>query len=370
MYKENFNDGYYHIYKDIEDYPEAVVYCTYSRRGPGKTYGMLAGAYKRKQKIVYLKRTIDDVSFICSGSEDGVIDASPYAPINRDFKTNIHPIEIKKGIAGVFHCENDEETGKLIPYGDPIAYIVALSAAKKVKGFDFSDCEIMCLDEFIPQATEIVRQKEGEALLDIYMTIRRDRVKRGKKDLKMVLFANAETISCPITLELDLIDACYELEAANKSILYNKDRRLLMHRITEDEFPMSESEISGIGDFMRGTPWYAKSFGGEFANNDFTNVQKMNVSKGFRCLALIKYKLKLIYVCRRDSDGMLYLASEFKGRKSNMAIYDLKLENDQRRFYNSLLYENLFMAMPENKVRCERYSSYDLIKNFRKYFKF
>ena len=39
--EERFDDGYYHIRKDMLDYPDAVVYCTYSRRGPGKTYGLL-----------------------------------------------------------------------------------------------------------------------------------------------------------------------------------------------------------------------------------------------------------------------------------------------------------------------------------------
>ena len=363
--EERFDDGYYHIRKDMLDYPDAVVYCTYSRRGPGKTYGLLLTTLLNNEKLVYIKRTAEDVDFICSG--DGWIDASPYAPINRDLGTDIHPISLRKGIAGIFHCNTDEETGKLEPYGDPLGYIVALSAAKKVKGFDMSDCSIMCVDEFIPQATEIVRRNEGEALMDIYMTIRRDRVKRKKPDLKLVLFANAENISCPITNELDLIDPCYELQASGNSILYNKERRFLLHRITEDEFPLTEEEIGGIGAFMKGTAWYAKSFDGEFSNNDFTNICEMS-TKGFRCVAYIKYKQKDIYVCVRDSDGLIYLTDEYKGRVTNIEKYDLTLENHQRRFYTSAIYEMIFFSLPESKVRFKKYSFYDLIKNYKKYF--
>ena len=39
--KEDYTDGYYHIRKDLEEYPDAGFICVWSRRGPGKTYGFL-----------------------------------------------------------------------------------------------------------------------------------------------------------------------------------------------------------------------------------------------------------------------------------------------------------------------------------------
>ena len=38
---ERYDDGYYHIAKDIEKYPDATVYIVWSKRGPGKTYSAL-----------------------------------------------------------------------------------------------------------------------------------------------------------------------------------------------------------------------------------------------------------------------------------------------------------------------------------------
>ena len=78
---EDYNDGYYHIGKDVEDYNDAWCYVVWSRRGPGKTYGCLWNSYWNKRKIIYMKRTKNDVDFICSHNE---VDTSPYYPINRD----------------------------------------------------------------------------------------------------------------------------------------------------------------------------------------------------------------------------------------------------------------------------------------------
>ena len=41
IYLYDFDDGYYHFYKDVIDYPDADIYVVWSRRGPGKTYSFL-----------------------------------------------------------------------------------------------------------------------------------------------------------------------------------------------------------------------------------------------------------------------------------------------------------------------------------------
>ena len=54
--QEDYNDGYYHIGKDIEVFPDAVIYIVWSRRGPGKTYSALRYPY-HKFRTLYMKRT-------------------------------------------------------------------------------------------------------------------------------------------------------------------------------------------------------------------------------------------------------------------------------------------------------------------------
>ena len=65
---ENFDDGYYHLLKDIIDYPDATIYVIWSQRGPGKTYSALWSSYYLHMPSMYMKRTNDDTHFLCNYS--------------------------------------------------------------------------------------------------------------------------------------------------------------------------------------------------------------------------------------------------------------------------------------------------------------
>lgn len=356
--KENYFDGYYHIAKDLEDYPDANVFVVYSRRGPGKTYGALLHSFINHIPMIYMKRTIEDVNLICSCNEFG-FDPSPYVPLNRDLGTNIKGIKIKDGIGGFWECDDE-----LHPQGMPVSYILALSAIKRFKGFDFSHCDWLVFDEFIPQVTERYNRGEGEATLDLYMTINRDREKRGKQPLKLILFANAEEISTPITNTLEIIDDMADLNASGESHKYLEDRGILIHHITEEEIPIGEAEKNGIFKAMAGTSWAAKSFGGEFANNDFSNIYRLPM-KNFKCLIHVKYKTHDYYIYQRPTDGMYYMTTS-----KNKPIWDfnLNLENDQKRFWTEQAFY-LRYECTNGKMKFEKYSMYDLIVNYKKFFK-
>lgn len=352
------NEKYYYFPDDLAAYPEAWCYVVWSRRGAGKTYSVLRYAYEHDIKIAYMKRTIDDVTLLCSGQTRG-INLSPYVPISRDTGIRIEAGLVGKGIGG-FYDQFDEETNK--PYGAPFSYCAALNAMKVIKGFDLSICDWMVLDEFIPQAGEIVKRKEGEMLLDVYMTIKRDREMRGRPELKLILFANAEDISTPITYELDLVDDMINLQASGESHKYLEDRGILLHRITEDEIPIDDASKSGIYRGMSGTPWFEKAFGGEFANNDFTNIKHVNL-KQYQPVTAFKYKNKVTYVYVKDGD--FYFTSS---RADVPKIYDLNRENDQKLFYYDWVID-LRVACYEGHCAFKSYTSYDLIMNYKQFFK-
>ena len=181
------------------------------------------------------------VSYQALEREKVAFDASPYAPINRDYGCNIKGKIITNGIGGFY--DNDIDDQKVIK---PISYALALSAAKSLKGFDLSMCDWIIFDEFIPQLGERISRKEGELLLDLYMTIARDRQKRGKRPLKLILFANAEEISTPITNTLEIVDIMADLNASGQTHFYDDARGILLHHITSEEFPLQESEKEGI----------------------------------------------------------------------------------------------------------------------------
>lgn len=359
----NASDGYYHLIKDLLQYPDAVIYIVWSFRGPGKTYSALRYFYETGSKFIYLKRTADDIDLICAASSGVAIDfdASPFVPLNRDFGWNVMPVSFKKGIGAFYNCNEDGE-----PSGAPIGRLFALSKVKSIKGMDISESDFILLDEFIPQSHEIVRKKEGEALLDLVLTTARDRMARGRKPLKLILFANSENIACPITHTLEVMDDMAEMNNSNESIRYLEDRLIMLHHILPEEAPkVSEGQkIDGFYQAMKGTQWAKKAYEGLFTNNDFSNVCPMSLKKMVPYIH-IHYKQKEYYIYSRESDGLLYMTFAPHPCPLN---YDLDKENDQKLFWVENCQE-LRVDCMEGRMKFQKYSMYDLIINYKNYFK-
>lgn len=353
--EENYKDGYYHISKDVFDYPDAIIYIVWSRRGPGKTYGSLRYPY-HKFKTLYMKRTNKDVKTICTWDSSSDFDPSPWSPINRDFGTNVHPKLLQEGIGAFYDCDEEGKTT-----GSVINYIASLNAIKTIKGIDLSDAEWIIFDEFIPQPGEVTKRDEGEMLLNLYETVNRDRVKRGRPPLKLILFANAEEISTHITSALEVVDTMAEMQARNIGSYFDRDRGIFFRHINKEDFPISEKESSGMARVMRGTAYAAKAYEGQFANNDFSNVQKLSL-KGMRCLYHLHYKRQhdaYIYI---GKNGVWYMC-HVKGPA--IESYNLDRENDQKRFHADHVMD-LREACINDRMRFEKYSYYNLIINYAK----
>lgn len=355
---ENYDDGFYHIGKDIDTYINAWCFVVWSKRGPGKTYSGLWYPYRNNFPIVYMKRTNEDVELICSSDADLSFDPSPYAPLNRDKDINVQPKVITKGVAGFWDFKDGSFTGL------PRSYVISMNAVKRVKGLELSMCDWLLFDEFIPQIGERINRREGELLLDFYMTMSRDREKRGKAPLKLILFANAEEISTPITNTLEIVDSMSELNASGKSHLYIEDRGILLHHITNDEIPTQDVEKTGIYKAMGQTSWGRKAFEGEFSNNDFSNVMNMSL-KGFRPLIKLHYKEYEYFIYVNQNTGMYYMTTS---PSKTIFTYDLNLENEQKFFWLNHGMK-LRLECINGRFKFKKYTMYDLIMNYKKFFK-
>ena len=355
---EDFNDGYYHIGKDVEDYPDAVIYIVWSRRGPGKTYSALRYPY-HKFRTLYMKRTNKDVRTICEYAGDIDFDPSPWVPLNRDFNINVKPRLLKEGLGAFYDADSEGH-----PTGPVVNYVASLNAIKSLKGMDLSEAQWIIFDEFVPQAGEVVKKAEGEMLLDLYETVNRDRRKRGRPGLKLMLFANAEEISTHITNELEVVDTMAEMQATGQNILYDEQRGILFHHITMEDFPMQDIELQDMYRVMKGTAWAEKSFEGSFSKNDFSNVVKKSL-KHMRCLYHINYRRNNnAYIYLSNKDGTYYMCST-PGKF--IQSYDLNKENQQKRFYIehcSMLRD----ACIADRMLFEKYSYYDLIINYKNFY--
>lgn len=352
---------YYDIETDIAKEPDKDFWCyiIIGGRNTGKTYSCLKSCYLNNRPFVFIKRTIEDVSLLCEHKDNKEMkfDLSPFKSINRDLKSNVRAFQLKKGLGGFYKCNEDDE-----PVGAPIGYIIGLSAVSKYKGFDLSDCDWIIFDEFIPQPWDRINRKEGEQLMDLYKTVSRDREHRGKPALKLICLANATKISNPVCNILEITDKLVDMQVTNKSYFEDENRGIFVHQIKDNIDFIEKEKQSQIYKAMAGTEWGKMALQNEFAYDDFTAVRRSNL-KGFIPLIAIKYKSKTYYIYNKEGLYYMTLAPAKVQR-----VYNLKIENEQKAFYVDYLID-LQEASIENRLLFEQYTMYDLIMNYKSFFK-
>ena len=215
-------------------------------RGIGKSYSALrelALSIPSDEKWIYMRRTGKEIE-ACS-TEFG----NPFKTINNDFGTLIVPESGGKGAAEYFYNETDEDNPQLVGYG------VALSTFAGLRSMDLSDVTITVFDEFIPERQVKRIKAEGEALLNFYETVNRNRELQGRPPMKLILLANAIDLANPILETLGIIG---ELE---NMITHGEHRRT----IPERGLYIERVGKVGVTDAKTHTALY------KLANADFTN---------------------------------------------------------------------------------------------------
>ena len=349
---------YYDIEQDVAAYPDAWCFVVFSRRGPGKTYGALYGSYINNRTIAYTRRTKGDLKMITHVMNGKTM--SPYEPIMRD-----HP-EIKitasyyddEAIAA-FYKTNDE--GEAI--GAPITYGLAIQQISKYRSIGLVDCEWFVVDEFMPLVGQKRIKGEGGGVLDLYMTISRDREERGLDPLKLILFSNTDKISGPLMDTLEIVDDVAEMVYHGEPVKYLEKRGILLHHLTEEKYRFSDDRRPAIERGMAGTAWARAALGGEFAFTDFSNVRKIKPKNYKPVWCFIWHRKQYVVLLNYESAKYHIKEGEVKG----VPLYDLSKENDQKRFFLDVVID-IRNECIDNRVTFESYSLYDLIMNYKNFF--
>ena len=348
---------YYDFNEDIKKYPNAWCYIIIGGRKRGKTYSVLKSCYESNRKFTFVKRTNEDINLICgSGIKGDVeVDLSPFKPINRDLHCNIKAKKLFDGVGGFF--ELDEENN----IKNNIGFILSLNAVSKMKGIGIDECDWMIFDEFIPQPWDRINRKEGEQILDLYVTQNRDREHRGIEEVKLIALANATSINNKLMETLELTDVIAEMTTKGIEYFYDEKRFIMVHLLANaDDFYKNESNTK-IFNAMQGTKWHNVVYENTFAYDDFNSVDFKSL-KGYKCIISLKYKEHMFFIYRKNE---LYYMCESKGSGK---YYDLNTENDQKRFFNDYI-----MKLREKTINKQmfysKFSMYDLIINYKNYFK-
>ena len=329
------NKNFYHYQDDVEAYPDAWIYLIVGGRNTGKTYSFLRDMAMKGTIFGYIKRTDNDVKVLTSGQRfgqklgDASVDLSPFKSVNRDCGTNIRAMKLNDGIGGFWDCDPEENT----PIGPPVGYIFSLHSVNDIKGFDVSDIEMLCFDEFIPKKWERVDRNEGDQLLDLYKTVDRGREHIGRKPLKLICLANATSVNNPVFNTLEIVDTVAEMQAIGLDKIYLEDRGIFVHILEMNEEFTEVEQNSMIYKAMHDTNWGRMAFDNDFAYDDFSAVGKHSI-KGMQCFASIKYKHQHFYIWGNGSDLVMC-----KSRGNAIDEYDLNIERDQVRFMDDYLYQ-------------------------------
>lgn len=211
-------DGYPNIeYLDKKDVPFNILT---GGRGTGKTYGLLQYYHQKHQPIIYMRRTETQIKIV---SEKNMV------PYKKYCDNNYFEYKVERGAVRTLYI-NEEET--------PTAYFCALSTFSNVRGFDASDCTAIVFDEFIPEKRERPIRNEGEALLNAYETVNRNRELYGEKPLKIWLLSNTNDIVSPILSELGLLETALRMEKSGEEMFMDRRRGLQMVNLRNS--PISE----------------------------------------------------------------------------------------------------------------------------------
>lgn len=288
-------------------------------RGTGKTYGACEYLLKHDIKFMFLRRMQQEADAISNP------EFSPFAPVLGD-NPALRPITLDnipgvKNIRGVYHAALNE-SGTLSPEGDAIGYVGALNTISSIRGFSGEQIELVIYDEFIPEKNARAIKAEGDAFLNCYETINRNRELKGKPPLKIVSMTNANKMSSPIFVALGITDHIDNMTRKGRECCFLDDRGIAIIKLRN----------SPISDRKKTTALYRAAASEDFRRmslqNDFDTTTYLYVHpeplEEYRIVAqyedvfIYRHKARSHYYISRHCSGhpkQKYVAEQFSQKR-------------------------------------------------------
>lgn len=248
-------------------------------RGTGKTYSTIKHFIDPKNptddKMLLMRRTGKELKTLVD--RDGNEIGNPFKTLNEDLGVNIGIKQVVEDLCGIYHREENPETGKLVHFGKPIGMACALTTIANVRGMDYSDITDIVWDEFIPEKHVKRMRGESDAFLNAYETINRNREFIGKPAVRAWLLANSNDIHNPMFQGLGLVAEAEKLVRSGKQHKYFKDRGLALHILDSPESFVEQKRQTALYKLTAGTQFSEMALDNSFAYNDFSLVGYKNI---------------------------------------------------------------------------------------------
>lgn len=302
-------------------------------RGTGKTYGALKYIIKHlkdtERRFMFLRRTQVQADLINKP------ELSPFKTICADYDLSIGPESLAKNIAGIY--EYVEDNKRLIGYS------AALSTFSSIRGFDGSDIDLIIYDEFIPERSDKAYIKaEGEALLNVYETISRNRELTGAPPVQLVALSNANDIGNAIFQELGLVDAAYKMKELHREILRIPERRIMLVNLDASPIALQKKNKTAIGDLVRGTEsgYSSMAFDNDFVDESIAIIKPQALAAYAPVVTIGSYT-----IYRHKSNNIYYMTKHRSGSPERFTLADTSLKKFRLKYlylYSAYMAERFY----------------------------
>lgn len=260
---------------------------------------------------MYLRRIQQEADAI------GNPEFSPFQPVLQDHQDlnpiTLTPIPGVKNIRAVYRGDLDEN-GVLQPVGDSIGYVGALNTISSIRGFSGEQIEIVLYDEFIPERNARAIKAEGDAFLNCYETINRNRELKGREPLKMVCLTNANKLASPIFVSLGITEQVDNMTRRGKQCSFLDDRGIALIKLRDS--PISARKMQ--------TALYKAAVSEDFRRmaiaNDFDTTTYLYVHpeplEEYRIIA----QYEDVYIYRHKSIPRYYISRHCSGHPKNQYV--------------------------------------------------
>lgn len=301
-------------------------------RGVGKTYGLMKYCLDQGRKFIYLRRLKSQLDQCANNA------GNPFKKLNTDLGRNIKPRGTQ---GGVLFDEN----------GEVVALGVALSTVANVRGFDYSDYDMIIFDEAVASDGERPIPHEFNAFLNFYETVNRNRELSGDKPVQAVLLGNANRLTNPYYSGWHFMKTALNMIHGNQMIWRSGDGSRLMVLLLG----------SKISDQKANTVLYKNASDGFITmaldnafRTDGTNIRSMPIREFNHVVSVGE-----IGIYRHKSERLYYVSS-LTQKGSFYDSYGMGLKMFQQDYWNLRI---LYMV---NKI--VYFESYECELIFREFF--
>ena len=294
-------------------------------RGVGKTYGLMRYCIEHDRPFLYVRRLKSQLEQCATG------DGNPFKKLNADMQLDIKP---KTTRGGTVFADADRV----------YAMGIALSTVANVRGFDYSNYDLILFDEAIANDGERPIPHEFNAFLNFYETVNRNRELSGNQPVQAILLGNANRLTNPYFMGWHFMRTALNMIRGKQMVWKSSDKSRLMIMLCD----------SAISDRKRNTVLYRN------ASNDFmtmaiensfrtdsTNIKSMPIRE-FNHLVSIGE----IGIYRHKSERLYYVSFLTNTDKSYDA-YGMGLKMFQQDFYNLRLYYLIQKIVYFENYECE-----------------